>query len=189
MLHLTWQLQSSQTPELILVDFLKGYGGIYMDADVIVVKSFTPLRRYPFVIGRETSYGLCNGIMVAERGAPFLRLLLEQYHSYLGPKEGWAVKSVLNADKLARLYPHLVHVEGTTLDRPNFEEKAQIYDGKYNWTKNYAVHLWIRLRPQEKRPNGVEDILMKNTTLGELARLAMFGTHEIRKNAINITSN
>jgi len=160
-----------------------------MDADVIVVKSFTPLRQFPFVIGREGHQALCNGILLAARGAPFLRLLLEQYHSYLGPTEYWAVKSVLNADKLARLYPHLVHVEETTLDRPNWEEMDQIYDGKYNWTSNYAVHLWIRLWPQEKRPNGVEDILTKNTTLGEIARLAMFGEHEIRDNVTNVTSH
>ena len=168
-------------------DFLKGYGGIYLDADVIVVKSFTPLRRYSFVIGQESPGSLCNGIMLAARGAPFLRLFLEQYHSYLGPKEIWSVKSVVNSGKLARLYPHLAHVEETTLNRPNWVERAQIYDGRYNWTKNYAVHLWIRLWPQEKRPNKVEDVLTKNTTLGEIARLAMFGTHEIRKNATNIT--
>ena len=125
--------------------------------------------------------------MIAERGAPFLRLLLEQYHSYLGSKEVWAVKSVVNADKLANLYPHLVHVEETTLNRPNWVERAQIYDGRYNWTQNYAVHLWIRLWPKEKRPTGVESILTKNTTFAELARLAIFGIHEIGINYDNNT--
>src|SRR6218665_933236 len=119
---------------------------------------------FHFVIGRETSYGLCNGTMVAEKGAPFLRLLLEQYHSYLGSNELWNRKSVFNADRLASLYPHLVHVEETTLNRPNWGEKVRIYDGWYNWTQNYAVHLWMRMWPYEKRPNGVEDILTRNTT-------------------------
>ena len=156
-----------------------------MDADVLVVKSFTPLRRFPFVIGRETPGGLCNGIMVAERGAPFLRLLLEQYHTYLGSYEGWNRKSVVNANILAGLYPHLVHVEETTLNRPNWKEMDQIYDGWYNWTQNYAVHLWVRLWPDEKRPNGVEDILTKKTTFAELARLAIFGSHEVRNSTMH----
>jgi len=47
------------------VDLSVDYGGIYLDGDVLVVKSFTPLRRFPFVIGRQSPDGLCNGIMVA----------------------------------------------------------------------------------------------------------------------------
>ena len=166
-------------------DLSVGYGGIYFDADVLAVKSFTPLRRFPFVIGREIPNGLCNGIMVAERGAPFLRLLLELYNSYLGSKEGWNVKSVHNPHTLASLYSHLVHVEETTLNRPNWIEMVQIYDGWYNWTQNYAVHLFLRMWPDDKLPNGVEDILTRNTTLGELARRVIYGSHEIK----NITMN
>ena len=158
-----------------------------MDADVLVVRSFTPLRQFHFVIGRETADGLCNGIMVAERDAPFLRLILEQYHSYQGSNEEWAGKSVYSPHKLALLYPHLVHVEETTLNRPNWKEKDQIYDGRYNWKNNYAVHLWMRTWPKEKRPNGVEDILTKKTTFAELARLAIFGSYEVRNITMNTT--
>lgn len=160
-----------------------GYGGIYLDADVMVVKSFTSLRQYPVVMGREDSDALCNGIIIAMRGAPFLRLMLEQYHSYQGPQEIWGEKSVVNSNKLAQLYPHLVHVEETSLNRPGPLESAQIYGGRYDWKKNYAVHLWIRMWPQEKRPKGLEDIRNSTTTFGEIARLIIFGSPEVITNS------
>lgn len=145
-----------------------------MDPDVIVLKSFDPLRNYSMALGREREDGVCNGIMVAQKGALFLRLMLEQYHSYKGLKEEWAEKSVHNVHTLARVYPHLVHVEETSLNRPNWREKLLIYDGCYDWRENYAIHLWIRTWPEKERPTRMADVIGKTTTLGSISRLILF---------------
>lgn len=168
--------------DFMRTEILLRYGGIYLDPDVLVVKSFTPLRRYSVVMGLEAPGRLCNGIMLGVRGAPFLRLLLEQYHSYKGEEEAWAEKSVENTHKLAELYPHLIHIEETSLDRPSWFETDLMFNQVYNWSQNYAVHLFIRMWPNEKKPTGPEDILTARTTLGQLARRIMFGSFEIKSN-------
>lgn len=170
------------------VDDYVGYGGIYLDADVLVLKSFDPLLKYSAVIGRETYYGLCNGIIVAQKGAPFLRLMLEQYRSYKGMTEQWAEKSVENTQRLKELFPHLVHVEEASFNRPNWDEKAHIYHFNYDWSENYAMHLWIRAWPEVLRPSGFEDVLTLDSTLGEMARSIVFGLEKSHRNVSISTS-
>lgn len=148
-----------------------GYGGIYLDPDVLVLKSFDPLRYHSFVLGRESDDSVGNGIILSRPKASFLHLLLEQYWSYAGEKEEWATQSVHNVHKLALIYRHLIHVEERSLNRPNWLERAQIYEGNYDWkNENYAIHLWLRLWPKEKVPSNWEDLTHVNTTIGLIAR-------------------
>lgn len=155
---------------------------------MLVVKSFEPLRQYSITLGRESYFGVCNGIIITEKGAPFLRLIREQYHSYTGNQEVWAEKSVVNTDRLARLFPHLVHIEDTTLNQPNYRLRAVLYNGWFNWTQNYAIHLWMRLWPKPRLPKGFEDILMHKTTFAEVARLIVFGSSQTRTNITHLSS-
>ena len=51
---------------------------------------------------------------------------------------------------LWKRFPHLVHVEETTLHRPNYFELEKIWRSEtYNWRDNYSVHLWFRLWRQK----------------------------------------
>jgi len=103
-----------------------GYGGIFLDADVLVIKSFDPLRQYSVTFGRESTFGVCNGIIIAERGAPFLRLLREQYHSCHGGQEIWAQKSVINTDLLVSVYPKLNLIDSYTFHQTLLTQKSII---------------------------------------------------------------
>lgn len=67
------------------------YGGIYLDHDVIVLKSLNPLRNYDVTLGREMPSLLANGVIVARQGAPFLRIWLETYRNY--DRRSWAAHS------------------------------------------------------------------------------------------------
>ena len=55
------------------------YGGIYMDMDVEVVKSFNELLNYPYIFGFETANGIEAGVFGAEQHAPFLKDCLNYY--------------------------------------------------------------------------------------------------------------
>jgi len=60
-------------------------GGIYLDPDVLVFRSFDPLRRMPLTLARESILPIVtisNGIIVCRRGAVFLRLWLETYRTF-----------------------------------------------------------------------------------------------------------
>ncbi|EEF76225.1 glycosyl transferase [Phocaeicola coprophilus] len=57
------------------------YGGIYLDADVEVIKSFTPLLSEPILIGEEASGDIEAAILGAEKGATWLKACLEYYEN------------------------------------------------------------------------------------------------------------
>ena len=157
------------------------YGGIYLDTDVIVVRSFDPLRlNYSVVLGRETGGGLNNGIIVGRRNAPFLRIWLEAYRSYQGEREVWGYTPVILPHRLAEIFPHLVHVEERSIARPNWtpEEMERLYNGTtYNWTSNYCVHWWSHVSANwmQLAPRGLDDVGRINSTLGQVVRHALYG--------------
>ena len=62
--------------------FFSDYGGIYIDDDVLVIRSFDPLRGYDLTLGRPVKIALPNGIIIARNGTLFLRIWLENYRHY-----------------------------------------------------------------------------------------------------------
>jgi hypothetical protein len=64
-----------------------------MDHDVLVLKSFDPLRNYSLTLGRESKDALANGIIIGRPGSLFLRLWITTYRTY-NPKQ-WGEHSVL----------------------------------------------------------------------------------------------
>jgi len=86
---------------------------------------------------------------------------------------------------LARRFPKLVHMDEDRINRPNFEELELIWGSRrFNWRRNYAVHLWYRLW-KDRSPyfHGVEpddeNIKTWNSTFGEMARAIMFGSAQL----------
>ncbi len=55
------------------------YGGIYMDMDVEVVKSFDDLLASPYILGLESESGIEAGVFGAEKYNPFLKKCLAYY--------------------------------------------------------------------------------------------------------------
>lgn len=55
------------------------YGGIYMDMDVEVRKSFNDILDHPYILGAETSTGIEAGIFGAEKGFVGFKECLEFY--------------------------------------------------------------------------------------------------------------
>lgn len=86
---------------------LLNYGGVYLDTDVELLKSFDPLvEKYDFFIGYETSCWVGCAILGAKKGHPLIK---EVYSRYLQPCKDINNKSnmrcVLNfTASLKRLY-------------------------------------------------------------------------------------
>ena len=55
------------------------YGGIYLDSDVIVYKSFNDLLRLPYFIGHDQIRGFEAAIIGAESGCKWIKDLLDSY--------------------------------------------------------------------------------------------------------------
>ena len=156
----------------IYVLYLSDNGGIYLDTDVIVLKSFDTLRKmYPLTLGRPSSVSVANGIIISAPRRPFICVWLNGYRDYDPASPGaWGKYSVITAHKLAQLFPRHIHIEERSLLHPSWAgELPLMFDKIYDWSNNYAMHIWKSLRPV---PKGPEDIQTLNTTLGQVMRHA-----------------
>ncbi len=165
------------------VKILQEYGGIYLDFDVLVTRPFDDLRKHVCTIGLERETQACGSVIVCSKKAVFLLLWLNAYLDDYRITE-WAYNTGKVPFNLARRYPHLVNVEKTSLNRPNFKELDKIWGpNSFDWQMNYAVHIWYRLwkdmSPYYKgvEPNS-ENIKTWNATFGEMARSILYGTRD-----------
>lgn len=58
---------------------LYNYGGIYLDSDVIVYKSFNDLLELPYFIGHDQIRGFEAAVIGAEKGCKWVRVMLDSY--------------------------------------------------------------------------------------------------------------
>ena len=56
------------------MQILMEYGGIYLDYDVIVLRSLDELRRFPYTVGKEKGDKFNAGVILAHKDSLFLKL-------------------------------------------------------------------------------------------------------------------
>ncbi|XP_041357603.1 uncharacterized protein LOC121374564 [Gigantopelta aegis] len=165
--------------DVVRLEALMEYGGIYFDLDAVAVKSPDDLLHYETVMGWESPSGLCNGIILSSPWANFLKIWHREYYSF--QDRFWSYHSVRLPAELTKRYPGLIHTETASINRPNWSpqelamlyKEGNIYDFK---TKNYFVHLWFRQHGVDHNPR---DIRTWNTTVGALFRHVYYGDDTI----------
>lgn len=129
--------------DLIRIRALQEYGGIYLDADVLVAKSFDPLLVNRCVLGKQGRNCICNAVMMSEPNHPFFDAWLDEYTWFDDAK--WAYHSVR--------VPYIVYGrcgDGVTLlpeDQffaPPWQRWEQIFTRPLTHDP-YAIHLWEQL--------------------------------------------
>ncbi|XP_070547713.1 uncharacterized protein [Ptychodera flava] len=129
--------------DLARLQILLKYGGVYLDNDVIVVRSLEPLRHYDFVMGREIPLNpdfLNNGIIMASKNSQFLKLFYLGYKIYYG--NCWSCDSMQYANALAIQFPDLIHVEERSFHQT---DTLLTFEGHFPWWKeHYTVHTFAR---------------------------------------------
>jgi len=63
-----------------------------LDPDVLVLRSFDPLRHMPLTLAREAEGAIANGIIICRRGVFFFRLWMETYRTY--DPNNWSGNSI-----------------------------------------------------------------------------------------------
>jgi hypothetical protein len=101
--------------DVVRLERLIAQGGIYLDSDVLVHKSFDHLLDHSVVIGQEgfeAKFGLANAVILAEPGAPFLTRWLNEYRWFRsnGEDQYWSEHSVQVPLRLAKMYPDEITV-------------------------------------------------------------------------------
>ena len=145
--------------DVIRLQKLNQYGGIYLDIDTICLRSFHDLLEYDFVIGiqgnidNQEIYGLCNAVMLSRPNSPFILKWIDSYTTFrsTGRDIYWDEHSVLMPLKLSYQYPDEVKIlENSSFYNPLwnnihdilFSTKINIEEYKNFINKNYCIHLW-----------------------------------------------
>lgn len=164
--------------DVLRLEILLTYGGIYLDIDVIALKSFDELLRYDMTLGEEARteangpHGLGNGVIIAKRDSVFLREWYRAYKQFDHTK--WAQLSIHFPLKLHLARPGLVHVlPRDAFYTPCWDSKGAklLYESNaYDLSNNYAVHVWAS---EKQRINSVLEVCQLSNTFGRILRIAL----------------
>jgi hypothetical protein len=129
--------------DILRLDVLLRAGGIYLDMDCISLRSFQPLLGCECVLGWQGTRGLCNAVILAAQGAPFLARWRRQYAEF--DAAYWDFHSVILPKILHGLSPDAVQTVGPQAFfyplfwQPHFLWKKS---ARADFSGSFCVHLW-----------------------------------------------
>lgn len=172
--------------DIARLQILQEHGGIYLDIDVICVKPFTPLLENACVLGEQGvdgERGLCNAVILAEKGSIFIQKWLEGFDVRTSLWSGFRSNgydnyrdelSVRYPKELAQRFPEHINVQGYKkfywpLYYPDHLEWFFRKSGS-SFDEAYCHHLWegIAWRRYLKDLT-VHELRMSDTNFARLA--------------------
>ena len=158
--------------DILRLQVLHKYGGIYIDLDAIVINSLNPLRHYPAVIGQEIDEQFNCGCVMSEPSGTLVTSWLKSYrYDYNNDDKTYNSKGV--PYQLYLDHPGIVHVEKTTLTSPDINHRELLTDGLIDWRGLYIVHL------QHEGNYTPETIENNHYTVGEVLSYAYNLRHKV----------
>jgi hypothetical protein len=172
------------------------FGGIYLDRDVLVFKSFDPFRKFEMTLDYEfngNSKHMGSQIQIAHKRARFLRLYLQTYKKYDRNQWYWNA-GIFPTHRIINKYPHLLHSMNGEFGVSSYESCSNLYiNNLKDWReKFYSAHTLIRNNNIRHTiswcfPNGKpsveefneENVKTLNNTFGQIARHILYNTVDI----------
>ena len=164
--------------DIMRLEALMELGGMYFDADTIVLRDLDPLRRYNMTLCKQASTFLHNCFIMAKKNATFLTLWMEGYRKDYR-NDSYIFNSMLYNKVVAKNRTDLIHIEEGTLCAPNALKRIpdQFNNSlRYDWSKLYGFHMYARTIHV---PWDVDWIKHYNTTLGAMVRHVVYGNKEL----------
>lgn len=135
--------------DVLRMEILIAHGGIFLDTDLILLRSIDPLLNEPLTLFEESPSSIANGIIFTAPDSPFL----QHWHNALPVamrSPVWAYHAVVLPVELSKKYPDLVRVMDQThffpldLKRNYFleEEPSQIEESLQRIGNAYGVHIY-----------------------------------------------
>jgi hypothetical protein len=196
-------LHVAHQADIIRLQALYKTGGIYLDIDTISIKPLDEFRKFNFAIGQELAQpveytikqkvkkvirhatlrpfkvnvaGLCNAVMLAEKGAGFIEHWLDSYKTFRsnGKDQFWGEHSVLVPYQLSRQYPDLVKkISPFAFHYPIHDAMGLklLFEDNVRFKKAYVHHLWESASWEKYLKDlSFETVLKNDTTYNLLAR-------------------
>ena len=125
------------------------YGGIYMDMDVEVVKSFNPLLNNSCILGKEDSNAIEAGVFGAEKNAVWIKECLDYYEDrcFIRPDGSFDIKP-LPLIMYDILYDSYIKNGTLSIFEPVFltaksSAKGKIYATRDTYTIHHFAGSWV----------------------------------------------
>jgi hypothetical protein len=149
-------LSCAHRADVVRLEKLISVGGIYLDADVFVHRSFDGLLNHATVMGEQridgNVVGLCNAVILSESNAPFLMKWHSEYRTFRskGHDAYWDEHSVRIPYQLAKQFPNEIEIlSHFAFFWPTYNERdlALVFDSNspIDLSRAYATHLWESL--------------------------------------------
>ncbi|XP_054157380.1 uncharacterized protein LOC128955733 [Oppia nitens] len=174
--------------DIVRIDIMMRFGGIFLDNDVYVVKSLDIFRKYEFTIGWPLDENIGTQILIGHKNARFPRLWYESYKKYR-PTRWYYNAGQLPTQDILNPKPSLVHREPRSLGVQNLV--PMLYNDMYPlWEQNfYTIHLLSRHKSYLVPNDPIvlfdeRNIRTYNKTFGQMARLVLFDSKDLISNAI-----
>jgi len=177
--------------DIVRLQKLNEFGGIYLDIDTICLKPFTDLLNNDFVMGIQgDNWGLCNATMLAKPNSAFGLTWMDEYKTFrsLGRDEHWDEHSVRLPLKLSKTHPILITIlDSRKLFYPLwgsisdilFNEEINLSEYTGLIKNSYSIHLWDTFNHNYLKTLTSEKILTENTVYNIIARKFLKNTISI----------
>lgn len=160
-------------------------GGIYLDTDIEVRKSFDEFLKLDFFMGAEKNgkfHGIGTGVIGAAKGNKIIKDMLDLYNNLHFVKADGSYDLLVNTIRLIPVLLEHGAADFYTETQPiELNKKAKIYPINYfcaDTPKSYAVHHF--------EASWVEDYKLRNAwhlPLGNTYRLSLYRYKKMKKNA------
>jgi hypothetical protein len=163
--------QFAHKADIVRMEKLLEYGGIYLDMDTICVRPIDDMLGYSMVMGEEGDYGLCNAIMMANKDSAFLRKWWNNYEEVFNP-DGWNEASVVYPRQLAKTETSIKVYSEDTFFKPSFNETEDIFvKATSQIPENLRIlHLWESFSGKYYTFDSIESMRESQTLYGAIVR-------------------
>ncbi|KAJ2961713.1 hypothetical protein NQZ79_g3029 [Umbelopsis isabellina] len=132
--------------DVIRLQILQEFGGIYLDTDIISLKSIDHLLNETMVMGQQGNNldeGLCNAVIISRANSSFITRWSAAYKHF--DDEKWDYHSVIVPSMLAKEFSNEIRVLPLeSIFKPAWRDRQkEMYEGRvYDFASNLMVHLW-----------------------------------------------
>ncbi len=172
--------QPAHKSDVIRLQVLIEYGGIYADTDVIVMKPFTDLLDNSFVMGQQGiggNEGLCPATMLSEKNSTFAKTWLAGFKdTFEGGPPGsptWCTHSVNLPAYLANtMQEHITLADHEAFFWPLYHQEhvEVLFEKNYSFPNAYSHHLWESSGKKYLNEMTEDKIKTENTTFTKAVR-------------------
>jgi len=174
--------QPAHKSDVIRLQVLLEYGGIYADTDTIFVKPFNDILNNKFVLGQQGvdgCEGLCPAVILSEKDSTFGQYWLAGFNEHFkgGPpgSDTWCTHSVHYPLWLSK-QPHMAN-EITTLKHEAFfwplyhqYHIEMLFEQNHKFENAYSHHLWESSGKEYLDTLTIDHIKNQNTTFTNIVK-------------------